>query len=71
MESAQLTQSNNHLWEKILIVILFYLVIAFVSNELILTEEMYFDFYDGQIEADKVDSVIHKTRGSNIITTKN
>jgi hypothetical protein len=42
-----------------------------VSNELILTEEMYFDFYDGQIEADKVDSVIHKTRGSNIITTKN
>jgi hypothetical protein len=67
MESAELTQSNNHLWEKILIVILFYLVIAFVSNELILTEEMYFDFYDGQIEADKVDSVIHKTRNFNII----
>lgn len=67
MQALEIPQSNNQLLRKIVIMALFYLIIGFASNQLIMTEEVYFNFYDGQIEADKVDSVISKTRNFNKI----
>jgi hypothetical protein len=46
---------------------LFFLGIAFLSNYLILTEEVYTNYYTGQVENDRVREMVVKTRGFNTV----